>query len=200
MAARTSTQPGAVDKRALSEIRIGVNHHAFFSCDAGKNRTPRSTTLTVHLKSNGLDQPPSSSRPAPSSLFPISPRQQKPQNPSRRAAQRVLLLPSIPCLVPGAPKPRGEDERQGRRPDSGSSGWGRRAGEGRGDWRRRRVRRHEQPVQRRGWAPRHRLQPHPGYQGQGTDDAFAPLSFSVLCPPSLYLDARWLAAGYRFDY
>jgi hypothetical protein len=192
MAARTSTQPGAVDKRAYL-IR---NPHwcqpprfLFLRC----RKEPHAPLHHPH-------RPSQIQRSRSASVFPISPRQQKPQNPSRRAAQRVLLLPSIPCLVPGAPKPRGEDERQGRRPDSGSSGWGRRAGEGRGDWRRRRVRRHEQPVQRRGWAPRHRLQPHPGYQGQGTDAAFAPLSFSVLCPPSLYLDARWLAAGYRFDY
>ena len=86
---------------------------------------------------------------------------------------RSSLPPSLPRLhhsssvSGGPPRARGEDEREGRRPDSGAPAGGQRARQGGRVRRRRRVRRHEQPLQRRGWPPRHRLQPHPGHQGQG---------------------------------
>jgi hypothetical protein len=61
---------------------------------------PRSTALTVHLNSNGLDQPPPSSRPAPS---PSSPFRFLSKNPRTLAAAPPNGSSSFPPSPPQSP-------------------------------------------------------------------------------------------------
>lgn len=137
-----------------------------------------------------LTAPLTSSRPPPttpllSPLHSSSLRQTKPPKTLASAARRRRRR--------ATPELERRDEHQGRRPGPGAPGRRGHARQAGGARRHGRVRRRQQPLQRRGWPPRHRLQPHPGNQGQGNRTRPSPRPFPV---PFRYLDVpRGLVAA-----